>query len=141
MSRDSIRQNVGLIVRYYKAWSTGDPEAISSFFTPDFTGHAAGQDFDLAGLMAIRRQVSTSFPDQTLTTLDVVADAEKIAARWRSRATFECEFNGISPTHREVYWCGATIYRIRDGKIAEMWDFRDQLAIREQLQGAVERRS
>ncbi len=97
MSRDRIRQNVDLIERYYKAWGTGDPEAIPNFFTPDFVGHAAGQDFDLVGLLAVRRQLSKSFPDQSLTTLDVVADAEKIAARWSSRATFEGEFSGISP--------------------------------------------
>ena len=135
MSHDPIRQNIGLITRYYEAWGTGDPEAIAVFFTPDFEGHIVGQDLDVAGLLAARSQLTKSFPDQSITTLDVVADAEKVATRWLSSATFAGAFNGIPATHQVVRWFGATIYRLRDAKIAEMWDFRDQLAILNQLQG------
>ncbi len=135
MRYDPIRQNIELIERYYEAWGTGQPEAITVFFTPEFAGHANDQDLDLASLLEVRSKLSKSFADQSLTTLDVVADAGKVATRWRSRAAFVGEFNGIPPTNEVVTWFGATFYRIREDKIAEMWDFRDRLAIHEQLQG------
>lgn len=131
---DPVRENVALIERYYEAWGGGEPEAIAELFAEDFEGHVGGADLDLAALLGARSLLAKSFPDQSLTTLDVVADRERVAARWRSDATFAAEFNGIEPTNERVRWHGVTIYRIRSGRIAELWDFRDRLAILEQLQ-------
>ena len=134
VSGDPVSENLQLLERYYVAWSSGDPDAIAAFFTPDFQGHAMGQNFDLAGLLAVRAQLARSFPDQSIATLDAIADTEKVATRWLARGTFEHEFNGVPPNQREICWQSATIYRVRGGRIAEIWDFRDQLAILQQLQ-------
>jgi predicted ester cyclase len=67
---------------------------------------------------------------------DLIAEGDKVVARWRSRATHRGDYMGIPPTGKEVEFTGISVYRIEEGKIAESWTVEDQLGLMRQI-GAV----
>jgi steroid delta-isomerase-like uncharacterized protein len=76
------------------------------------------------------------FPDVISTVEDLIAEGDKVVARWRSRATHQGDYMGIPPTGKEVEFTGISFYRIEEGKIAESWTVKDQFGLMRQI-GAV----
>src|SRR3712207_5483715 len=105
---------------------TGDLDAAEELF-------AAGQaEAAKQGAANLRR----GFPDVVSTIEDLIAEGDKVVARWRARATHQGEYMGIPPTGKEVEFTGISIYRIEAGKIAESWNEEDELGLMRQI-GAV----
>jgi predicted ester cyclase len=67
---------------------------------------------------------------------DLIAEGDKVVARWRSRATHQGDYMGIAPAGKEVEFTGISVYRIEEGKIAESWSVEDQLGLMRQI-GAI----
>jgi predicted ester cyclase len=76
------------------------------------------------------------FPDVISTIEDLIAEGDKVVARWRSRATHQGEYMGIAPTGNEVEYTGISFYRVEEGKIAQSWNIEDQLSLMRQI-GAI----
>jgi steroid delta-isomerase-like uncharacterized protein len=76
------------------------------------------------------------FPDVVSTIEDLIAEGNKVVARWRSHATHQGEYMGIPPSGKEVEFTGISVYRIEAGKIAESWNVEDQLGLMQQI-GAI----
>ena len=72
----------------------------------------------------------------TSTIEDLIAEGDKVVARWRSRATHRGDYMGIAPSGKEVEFTGISIYRIEGNKIAESWSVEDQFGLMRQI-GAV----
>jgi predicted ester cyclase len=105
---------------------TGDLDAAEELY-------AAGQAEAAKQVAAHFRQ---GFPDVISTIKDLIAEGDKVVARWRSRATHRGEYMGIAPTGNEVEFTGISFYRIEGGKIAQSWNIEDQLGLMRQI-GAV----
>jgi len=73
------------------------------------------------------------FPDVANTVEDLIAEGDKVVARWRSRATHKGDYMGIPPTGTEVEVTGITLYRIQGGKIAASWNIEDKLGLMRQI--------
>jgi predicted ester cyclase len=73
------------------------------------------------------------FPDVISTIEDLIAEEDKVVARWRSRATHRGDYMGIGPSGKEVQFTGISFYRIEEGKIAESWTVEDQLGLMRQI--------
>ena len=73
------------------------------------------------------------FPDVISTIEDLIAEGDKVVARWRSRATHQGDYMGIAPTGNEVEFTGISFYRIEEGKIAQSWNIEDQLGLMRQI--------
>jgi predicted ester cyclase len=73
------------------------------------------------------------FPDVANTIEDLIAEGDKVVARWRSRATHQGEYMGTPPTGKEVEVTGITLYRIEGGKIAQSWNIEDKLGLMRQI--------
>src|SRR5829696_6224330 len=76
------------------------------------------------------------FPDVISTIEDLIAEGDKVVARWRSRATHRGDYMGIPPSGKEVQFIGISVYRIEEGKIAESWTVEDQFGLMRQI-GAI----
>ena len=98
------------------------------------------QELFVADLVEAARQEAADFregfPDVVSTIEDLIAEGDKVVARWRARATHQGEYMGISPTGKEVEFTGISVYRIEAGKIAESWNEEDELGLMRQI-GAV----
>jgi predicted ester cyclase len=124
----SAQENKALVRREQEElWNhTGDLHAAEELF-------AAGQAEAAKHQAANFRQ---GFPDVVSTIEDIIAEGDKVVARWRSRATHRGEYMGIAASGKEVQFTGISIYRIEEGKIAQSWTVEDQLGLMAQI-GAV----
>jgi predicted ester cyclase len=105
---------------------TGDLDAAEELF-------AAGQAEAAKQEAADFRR---GFPDVVSTIEDLIAEGDKVVARWRSRATHRGDYLGTPPTGKEVEFTGISIYRLEGNKIVESWNIEDQFGLMRQI-GAV----
>ncbi|HKH40108.1 MAG TPA: ester cyclase [Rubrobacter sp.] len=105
---------------------TGDLDAAEELFAAGEAEAAKQQAADF------RR----GFPDVISTIEDLIAEGDKVVARWRSRATHQGDYMGIAPSGKEVEFTGISFYRIEGGKIVQSWNSEDRLGLMRQI-GAV----
>jgi predicted ester cyclase len=124
----SVEENKDLVRREQEElWNhTGDLDAAEELFAADQAEAAKQEAADF------RR----GFPDVTSTIEDLIAEGDKVVARWRSRATHRGNYMGLAPTGKEVQFMGISVYRIEEGKIAESWTVEDQFGLMRQI-GAI----
>jgi steroid delta-isomerase-like uncharacterized protein len=124
----SAEENKALVRREQEElWNhTGDLEAAEELF--------AGGQADAAKQEAA--DFRRGFPDVISTVEDLIAEGDKVVARWRSRATHRGDYMGIPASGKEVEFTGISFYRIEGGKIAESWTVEDQFGLMRQI-GAV----
>jgi predicted ester cyclase len=127
-SNVSVEENKTLVRREQEElWThTGDLDAAEELFAADQAEAAKQEAADF------RR----GFPDVVSTIEDLIAEGDKVVARWRSRATHRGEYMGIPPSGKEVEFTGISVYRIEGGKIAQSWSVEDQLGLMRQI-GAI----
>ena len=82
------------------------------------------------------QSIVAGFPDVQATVEGLLAEDDKVIERTSVSATHSGEFNGIQPSGKQVVWTEIHIYRLEDGKIAELWSEIDLLGLLAQL-GAV----
>jgi predicted ester cyclase len=63
----------------------------------------------------------------------MLAEGDKIAARWTATGTHGGDLMGIPPTGRQATWSGMTVYRLAEGKIVEAWWSKDMFSLLTQL--------
>ncbi len=90
------------------------------------------------GREGLKRHVAklrSAFPDLRLTVEDMVAEDDRVAARWSLHGTHEGVLPTIDvrPTGEEVTFTGISIYRFKDSKIVEIWQEGDYVSLMEQL--------
>src|ERR671913_570584 len=124
----STEENKAVVRREQEElWNhTGDLDAAEELF-------AAGRAEAAKEGAADFRQ---GFPDVVSTIEDLIAEGDKVVARWRSRATHRGDYMGIAPTGNRVEFTGISFYRIEGGKIAQSWNIEDQFGLMQQI-GAI----
>ena len=127
----STEENKAVVRREQEElWNhTGNLDAAQELFAPEQAEAAKQEAADF------RR----GFPDVVSTIEDLIAEGDKVVARWRARATHQGEYMGIPATSKEVEFTGVSVYRIEAGKIAESWNVEDELGLMRQI-GAVPER-
>jgi predicted ester cyclase len=86
------------------------------------------------------RQAFTSFraafPDWREEIVDMVAEGDKVAVRFRCSGTLQGEFMGVKPNGRRQEVDEVFFLRVQDGRFVEYWGLEDNLARLRQL-GAI----
>jgi len=95
--------------------------------------NGSGNALDVANLMAMFR---SAFPDLSYQIEDLIAEHDKVAARWTARGTHLGDFSGVKATGRAVRVAGTDIFLIAGGRIVETWVSSDSLGLMRQI-GAV----
>jgi len=124
----SLEDNKALVRREQEElWNhTGNLDAAEELFVPDQAKAARQEAADF------RR----GFPDVVSIIEDLIAEGDRVAARWRARATHRGEYVDAPPTRKEVEFTGISVYRIEGERIAESWTEEDELGLMRQI-GAV----
>jgi predicted ester cyclase len=94
----------------------GRLELIDELFVPD----------EAAGARAWIEPFRRAFPDVDMEIVELVAEGDRVAGRFKCSATQLGEWRGQAPTQRrfeaidEVYF-----FTLRDGRVARMWGLED----------------
>ena len=132
-------ENKALLQRAYEQiFNQGNLNQIEEFFSADFVDHEAplpGME-GLEGIEVLRQFVKVSrdaFPDLQFTAEDMIAEGDKVAARYTMRGTHQGEFMGVAPTGNQIEVTGIDIVRFEGGKMVEHWANSDELGMMQQL--------
>jgi steroid delta-isomerase-like uncharacterized protein len=128
----SIEDNKALVRRgIEEAWNQRNLAVLDELYAPDFVYHS-----DLTSLEAYKQAIElnlTAFPDLHFTIEDMVAEGDRVGARWTFRGTHQGLFQDIPPTGKQVTITGISIFRVANGKGVEVWTDADYLGMLQQL--------
>ncbi|MGC1166448.1 MAG: ester cyclase, partial [Solirubrobacterales bacterium] len=106
---------------YFEAVGRRDLDAMTEFYAPGGIG-------EIYGLVTLEAPTSyrawfgdlfRAFPDFEMEIVEVVAEGEKAAVRWRATGTFDgsANFEGLAPNGAGVEVQGCDVLTVRDGRI------------------------
>jgi predicted ester cyclase len=132
----STEENKAVVRRFFEELLSTDNLALADeILSPDFRLYFAGSPdpMDLKrykDFLAARR---ATFPDRRFAVEDMIAEGDKVSARFTMRGTHNGELRGIAPSGREVTMSGIDIIRLKKGKMVEDRVEVDQLGMMQQL--------
>ena len=125
-----------LVERFYNVvWNRADEAEARLILDADFRFRASlGPELrGPGGFIAYLRAVHAALENFICTVDDVIETPDRAAARMSFRGVHRDKFFGVAPTGREIRWTGAAFFRIRDGKITELWVMGDVDSVKRQL--------
>lgn len=132
----TAEQNKATVRRFYDAFEANDQAALNEVLAPDLVAYSHGapgpqnREVHLQGI----GMWNAAFGDTHFTIDEQIAEGDKVATRVTMRSVHSRgDFQGLSPTGKEIVTGGVTIERIKDGKIVERRVSADWLGMMQQL--------
>ena len=133
----TIEENKALVRRFYEeVWNKGNLDAAEAIFAEDYVRHDLRPGLGLsgpAGQKKIAADFRAAFPDVRNTVDLMVAEGDLVAARWTTTGTHTGPWGEVAPTGKAARFAGVNIFRIRDGRVVELWNHRDDLGLMQQV--------
>lgn len=114
-------------------WNKHNLDAFDKYFSADFIIHFANADQNAEQYKGLCQAYFSAFPDLHITTDDLLAEGNKVVKVWTANSTSTGDFMGIPATGKPVVIKGIEVFRIENGKIAELWISMDNLGMMQQL--------
>ena len=132
----SIEENKAVVRRFFEELLSTDNLAVADeFLSPGFRFYFAGSpdpmDRELYKEFLVARRAA--FPDRRFVVEDMIAEGDKVSARFTMHGTHNGEFRGIAPSGTEVTMTGIDMIRLAEGKLVEDRVEVDQLGMMQQL--------
>ena len=137
----SIEENKILVRRYFED-ARHDPDICDEIFASHFQFHTIQRasitqqsvESDPQSEKAAYEWLSKTWsPNWQMTVDEIIAEDDRVMVRWTFSGTQVGEYSGLLPTNKDVTYSGINIFRIENGKIAEIWDIYDRLWLWQQL--------
>jgi steroid delta-isomerase-like uncharacterized protein len=130
-------RNKSLVRAFVDAINAQDWQRVLGLLASDFQRHSmAGGEPAVSSaksLVAFLQAEFVTFPDACETLLDLVAEADKVAARHHFRGTQLGPMGRFPPSGRVLEATYIAIYRVQEQRIAEAWVEWDNWAGLKQL--------
>jgi steroid delta-isomerase-like uncharacterized protein len=128
--------NVQVVRRFFDVGpSSGDLAAADALLAPEFSLHTP-LPTPGPGIEAMNNVIITfraAFHNLHVTIEDMMADGDKVTCRFTARGVHNGEFMGLPLTGKKIVMTGIEIFRLRDGKIAELWGEANLMGLMQQL--------
>ena len=135
-----VEENKALIRRFYEeVWAKGDPNVSDEVFHDDYVRHdlrAGAAEPGPAGQTKIALDFRRAFPNVDWHVDLILGDGDFVVGRWTATGDHTGPWGAIQSTGKSIAFSGVNIFRFEDGKVAEIWNHRDDLGLMTQL-GAV----
>ncbi|MDR3575260.1 MAG: ester cyclase [Anaerolineaceae bacterium] len=119
---------------WYELWNEKRGEILSEIAAEPVTLHfPPGQAHQPPNLTKWFETALVAFPDVHFTIHLELAEGNLVATHWSYIATNTGPFLGRPATGKQVTDTGTDIFRIKNGKITEMWVVQDSLGLLQQL--------
>src|SRR4051812_31811817 len=124
-----VERNKAVLRRFSEqCWGRGFFDDVDELVAEDVVrnGHPIGR----AGLIAVIKAIRAALPDFHTQTEDLFGEGDRVGWRYASAGTHTgAALLGVPVTGEALSWTGTAIVRLRDGRIQEIWDNVDLLAI------------
>lgn len=124
--------NKELVRAFAEAGNENHLDAFDSLLTPDFVRHCEATPeiavTTLEGFKEFYRETAKTFPDQRMTLDALVAEGDRVAFWGSFSGTQEGPMGPFPPTGKRMESQIGGMFRIEDGRIAELWVTWDNLA-------------
>ena len=129
--------NIEIIMRFEHAFRAADQATIDELCDPAIVDYnAPDKDPTLAGFKQKVAGFKAIFPDLKEDLQDIIASGDTVATRWVLTGSQQQEFMGIPASGQAIRVEGMNFYRLRDGRVTDMWTQFDGVALMQQL-GAI----
>jgi steroid delta-isomerase-like uncharacterized protein len=134
----SAAENKAILQRFFDAANANDLDGMLALATDDIVVHtpipgiASGRE-GFRGFMGL---YFGAFPEQRIDVHDLIADRDRVVVRHTHHVTHGGDFVGMPPTGKQAVISGIEVFRLVDGKIAELWHQDDLLSLLQQLGAA-----
>jgi steroid delta-isomerase-like uncharacterized protein len=126
--------NIAIITRFEHAFRAADQTTIDELADPDLVDHnAPDKDPTLAAFKQKVAGFKAIFPDLVEDLQDIVAGGDTVATRWVLTGSQQQEFMGIPAAGQPIRVEGMNFYRLRGGRVTDMWTQFDGVALMQQL--------
>jgi steroid delta-isomerase-like uncharacterized protein len=125
--------------RFTEFINTASEKLANELIAPDAIFHVPGRPEPMrgpAGYLAIIGMMRGGFPDVQWTLEEMVAEGDKVAARFTMRGTHRGPFFGVPPTGKPIIVQAMNFYRIRNGQFIEEHGQPDLLGLLQQIGAA-----
>ena len=120
----SVEENKAVVLRAFEEINWGDLDAASGCVAPDMAlnGEQIGRE------AAKRRDgaMRAAFSDLRYDVEDLVAEGDRVVARWRMTGTHEGDLAGptmsVPPSGKRIDLWGMSLCRIEGGMVTENWE-------------------
>jgi predicted ester cyclase len=120
-----------------EVWHQGNLSVIDELYAPNYVGQSPPEMMHgPKGYKECVIKYRSASPDIRFTIEDMVAEGDKVAARWTIRGTHTGEGLGMAPTGRRWTQSATSLFRLAEGKLVEEWSNVDMLGMLQQI-GAV----
>lgn len=124
--------NKALIRRFFEeGLSVGNMLVVDELVAPDLRLHGGPPGRE--GLKALLGMFRSAFSDYRDTLDELVAEGDRVAARWTFRGTHSGSFQSIAATGRQVQVGGMSVFRIEEGRIIDDWTQIDLVGLMRQI--------
>jgi len=138
-----MSDNIEIITRFEHAFRAADQVAIDQatideLCHPGLVDHNPAPDHEptLAGFKQKVAGFKAVFADLGEDRQDIIASGDTVATRWVVTGSLQQEFMGIPASGQKVRVEGMNFYRLKDGRVSDIWTQFDGVALMQQL-GAI----
>lgn len=124
--------NKAVVRRYFEKMNNRDTSSLAEVVAQGVDFHGM-EVHSLDELRAKVDEIVDAIPDFQITVEELIAEGDRVVARTIERGTQIGEFEGMPATGRSFELTEANIFRLESGKIAEVWQIADHLALLMQL--------
>ena len=131
--------NKAVMNRFVEFINTASEKLAEELISPDAIFYVPGQPEPMrgpVGYLTIIKMMRSGFPDIQWSLEDIVAEGDKVAARFIMRGTHQGSFFGVPPTQKSIVVQAMNFYRLSGGQIVGEHGQPDFLGLLQQI-GAV----
>lgn len=133
---DEVERNKTVALRFLTEFHNGRA-TLEELYTPDYIHHNEafypGLQPGLAAFKEALHARAGGISDFAVEIEHLIAEGDKVVARFTLTGRHSGTFQGIAATGRTVRIAATDIYRFEDGRIAEGWAMMDFLAFLQQV--------
>jgi steroid delta-isomerase-like uncharacterized protein len=118
-----------------EVYNAGNVDVMPEIFAEGYL-HGSANGPDAIGIAEGARRIGgfvTALPDLVWTFDGVIAEGDRVAARWTSRGTHDGDLLGFAPTGKPVEFTGISFFTVRCGKVVEFQTEMDAAGLLEQV--------
>ena len=131
----STEENKAMVRRFFEEGpSKGNLSIADELLSSDFVMHIPlPTSPGIAGINEVITTCRAAFEHLNVTIEDMIAEENKVVARFTARGIHKGDFMGLPATGKSITMTGIEIFRIENGKIIELWGEVNLLGLMQQL--------